>query len=297
MGKRLIYRIIERSYGLREDSILNVGDTAQETPALSTERLWETMAALKTMVSPEQKGRVNYTEISHSDTYQAFLRLTTGLKRFDPGTLSSREERMAFWINLYNALIIEGVIRFGVRKSVQNMRGFFLKAAYNIGGQRYAANDIEHGILRANRGYPVIPGPQFGSHDPRRTFCLEELDPRLHFALNCASVSCPPVAFYTPQALDQQLDLAAQNTINSGNDIFDVERNEAQLSRIFLWYAGDFGGAPLGLGNQEPVLAFIAGYLVNKEMATQITSQGVKVRYNVYDWSLNSNQTRSLESK
>jgi hypothetical protein len=81
------------------------------------------------------------------------------------------------------------------------IRGFWKIHCYNIGGAVYSLDDIEHGVLRANRGHPAAGGrPQFGPEDPRRRgLVVQELDPRIHFALNCGARSCPPIRVYTEE--------------------------------------------------------------------------------------------------
>jgi hypothetical protein len=184
------------------------------------------------------------------------------------------------------------VIHFGVEATVHEVRGFFVKAAYIIDGLRFSADDIEHGILRANAGNPAIPGPQFRFHDPRFALVISQVDPRIHFTLVCASESCPPVGIYSPEQLDQQLDLAAHNFINGGEVRVDLERNEVHLSRIFQWYAPDFGGNVLnqiGQGSFRNVLAYIARYIADDEAQQALLRHPdrFKVRFNKYDWGLN----------
>src|SRR5690606_36544813 len=115
---------------------------------------------------------------------------------FDPKGLSSWEERAALWINIYNALTIDAVIAFGIRESVREVprMGFFRQAAYCIGGHIFSLDDIEHGILRGNRRHPAYPVPQFDEKDPRR-YAILPFEPKIHFALTCASRSCPPFGF------------------------------------------------------------------------------------------------------
>src|SRR5262249_33790817 len=135
----------------------------------------------------------------------------------DLATLSSRDARLAFWINVYNALVIDAVIAFHVRRSVTEGRlgllAFFRRAAYVVGGYRLNCDDIEHGILRGNRGRPFVPGPQFGPADPRRALVVRPPDARVHFALNCASRSCPAIRAYDAEQIDRQLDLAARSFV------------------------------------------------------------------------------------
>ncbi len=229
------------------------------------------------------QGAVDYAQLRDSQAYADHQDCAARLAAFDPGELLSREERTAFWINLYNALLIDAVIGYGVAESVRELSGFFWRAAYRIGGERYSANDIEHGILRGNCGHPAIPGPHFGPTDPRRTHVIEPVDPRIHFALNCASRSCPPISIYDADRLDQQLDLAARSFVNRGGVQVDPESRRVSLSRIFFWYGRDFGGA-------RGSLDFIVPYLDEGLAKTFLgdSRDGLKVDYQAYDWTLNA---------
>jgi hypothetical protein len=196
---------------------------------------------------------------------------------------------MVFWINLYNALIIHAVIAYGIEKKVNEVRGIFEKAAYIVGGYRFSANDIEHGILRANAGHPALPGAQFGKDDPRRDFCLPELDPRVHFALVCAAQSCPPISFYQAVHLDEQLNLAARNFLGDGGMIVDRDKKQIKLSRIFSWYAQDFGGRLFGYVARENLLHCVIAYLDSSPDATFVRENAAQmtIKFVKYDWSLN----------
>ncbi|MCH8338763.1 MAG: DUF547 domain-containing protein, partial [Chloroflexi bacterium] len=148
--------------------------------------------------------------------------------------------------------------------------------AYNVGGMRFSADDIEHGVLRGNRRHPYLPFTQFAKGDPREMMSIEDPDPRMHFALVCGARSCPPISAYDGEQLDAQLDLAAAAFINGIGAQFDPEAKILFLSRIFKWYAGDFGG-------REGALRLVDQYL-----DTSVAIAGARIRYLPYDWSVNS---------
>jgi len=228
-------------------------------------------------------GTVDYRRLAGSESYARYRRCTAGLKGFDPGSLGSREEQVAFWINLYNALIIDAVIALGLKSAVREDVGFFRRAAYVIGGQRYSADDIEHGILRGNRRhfYPAIIFPQFAPDDARLQYSIKAVDPRIHCALVCASRSCPPIAVYEPLQLDAQLDLAARSFVNGGGVAAGAGREVVRLSPIFGWYRRDFGG-------RSGVREFVLRYLDDGEARRVLTRGRCRIRYQRYDWSLNA---------
>jgi hypothetical protein len=287
---RFIHRLILLRHGIPPDFVLNAqsepgGAMASEPVATDMRRI---VNALKAEAYDTARGRVDYARLCASPTYAEYCRCARRLQSFDPETLGSRAERLAFWINLYNALIVDAVIQFGVKCSVNEAPGFFWRAAYDIGRHRYCSFDIEYGILRANAPHPTIPGPHFGSRDPRRKYSLDRLDPRIHFALVCAARSCPPIAVYDPAQIDQQLDMAARTFINNGGVEIDRTAGEVRLSRIFQWYAQDFGGRPWALGDKRQLLNFIATYLTN-EADREYGLQGKPaIHFQPYDWSLNT---------
>ncbi len=281
--------VLNRVLGVDPQDVLN--STELEAPAREAA---EVAAELKRAVDAFRAAAirsggqlVDYARLRESEAYTAY-RATCApqLRHVNLGTLTTRAQRLAFWINLYNALVIDAVITFDVQHSVSEGRAgvlaFFRRAAYCVGGYRFSCDDIEHGILRANRGHPFIPGPQFGPSDPRCAWIIEPLDVRIHFALNCASRSCPPIAVYDAEQIDAQLDLAARGFVAEQVTI-DPERDEVRLSAIFRWYAGDFGG-------RSGVLAFLLKYLPDDDRRRWLSEHQAtaRLRYEPYDWALNA---------
>ncbi len=230
-------------------------------------------------------GNVNYAALRASPLYGDFRHCTEKLRAFDPSTLSDRNARLAFWINLYNTLVTDAVIALGVKRSVTEQRGgisFFRRAAYIVGGQRMSCDDIEHGILRANRGHPLYAGRQFGSSDVRLKRVIEPFDARIHFALNCASRSCPPIRVYSAEKVDSQLNLATRSYLAAHVRILP-EQNALHLSSIFKWFQSDFGG-------REGMLDFLLAHLSDDERREWLMQnrRTARLRYASYDWRLNN---------
>jgi hypothetical protein len=230
---------------------------------------------------------VDYESLRGSRLYGEYRQsCSPRLKYFDPQQLNRKQEKLAFWINLYNALVLDGVIAKGVTESVASsplkLLAFFRQTSYNVGGQRMSCDDIEHGVLRGNRGHPMLPGRQFPSSDSRNSWLVSPPDARIHFALNCASRSCPPIQVYSADELDTQLDLAARNFVNT-DMMIDPERRAAHLSAIFSWYQLDFGG-------REGVIDFLLKYLTEDDRRSWLEDHraSIQFRYKDYDWGLNS---------
>lgn len=236
--------------------------------------------------------RVNYPVLATLPAYATYREHVPLLASFNLHQLNTPAERFAFWVNLYNLLMLDAVIQSNIQTSVQSVDGVFFSHGYWVGGYFFSLNDIEQGILRANRGYPALPGGQFNRTDPRYAFIMPYLDPRLHFALNCASESCPPIGFYSPQHLDSQLTLATQNFINSSEVQIDTSHQTATLSKIFQWYAPDFGASfavTLGFGDRSALLGWISDYLLDAQQreAVKAHADQFRITFRPYNWALN----------
>jgi hypothetical protein len=286
-GQRWVHRLLLRLYGLQPDMVLNSGPACEGHPFQSAE-LMRRARALQAAIYAPGRGRLDYALLSGNPLLAGYRQQARRLQSFNPAVLTTPAERLAFWLNLYNALIIDAVISFGVIGSVQEVSGFFWRAAYNVGGLRYSAHDIEHGILRANAPHPAIPGAHFASGDPRHQHSLDRLDPRIHFALVCGARSCPPIAFYDAARLEEQLDHAARSFVNGHGVVITPRPRAIWLSKIFQWYAPDFGAAPFGLGASQPLRRFIARYLDGNMSRAALLDTGWPVRYQRYDWRLNA---------
>lgn len=290
--RHLIHRWVDARYGITPADILN-GGPGSPGPGqadggwLASEALLR-MRAMQVAAIDVERGAVDYQRLRDSAAYAEYRDFTRNLRGFDPSALRSNQERLAFWINLYNALILDAAVAYGARTTVNAIRGFFWRAAYAVGGRRYSSIEIENGILRGNATHPAIPVPTFLPDDPRLAFAVLPRDPRVHFAMNCASRSCPPINFYDPGRIDAQLDLATRSFINGGGIQIDRPNGRARLSRIFQWYSPDFGGGPMALFGRRAVLEFIARQLAEEDDRDFLLRPGTRVVFGPYDWSLNS---------
>ncbi len=230
-----------------------------------------------------EEGHVDYTRLSRSAEYAEYKSLAARLRGFDPGSLVQDASRLAFWINLYNTLVVDGIIAFDIKSSVKEVKGFFQRVKYMIGSYEFSPDDIEHGILRANSRPYMHAFRQFGPFDARRRLALERTDPRIHFALVCGARSCAPIKFYTPEGIDKELDTAAINFINSSEVLVMPQEGRVVLSMILKWYERDFGG-------KSGVLDFIERHLVDGDKKRFIRDERSKIKteYLPYDWDLNA---------
>ncbi len=231
----------------------------------------------------EQDGRLDYDQLCASPAYNSYRQYVAALRTVSLSSLGSRARQLAFWINLYNLLTLDAVIAMKIERSVaERWAGFafFRKAAYFMDGQRFSLDDVEHGILRANRGHPCLPGDQFPSDDARNRWVISPMDVRVHFALNCASRSCPPIRAYNEEQLESQLNMATRNYLSQEVLLFP-RQNKLCVPAIFQWFREDFGG-------RAGVVEFISAYLPDAEQRDWIeqNKDRLKLAYSPYDWRL-----------
>jgi GH15 family glucan-1,4-alpha-glucosidase len=226
--------------------------------------------------------RVAYPGIRASAYFGQVRACIAALRGFNPETLATDAERIAFWTNLFNTLVVHAVIELGVRDSIREAPFFFRRAVYTIGGVRYRLGDIEHGVLRGNRRPPHWSFRPFSDADPRLRVGPETPDPRVHFALVRASRTCPPIQAYTPDSLDEQLDTSARVFINATSQL-DMDDRTLWVSETFKWYRKDFGF------DDADLVRFVARHWYRSDPADWLTAEAdrIVIRYLPYDWRLN----------
>jgi hypothetical protein len=210
---------------------------------------------LETHVKPGSIGGIRLSVVDYrgiqSDPHyakalQAFAAVT-------PAQLQGKNERLAFWINAYNLLAIKAVLDQYPVKSIKDggslLQSIWKKKVGTVAGKAYALDEIENGILRK-----------------------DFTEPRIHFAIVCASLSCPDLRAesYTAERLDAQLDDAGQPFLANPTKglVPGPDGKSAKVSSIFKWFGEDFG-----------VVGGPAKFILTK------TEPGLS--YLEYDWSLN----------
>jgi len=205
-------------------------------------------------------GVVDYPAFAGSQRFSQHL---TRLRRARFTQDTTREQRMAFLANAYNALAIAAVLDGYSPASLIGRGRFFLRVRYPVGGEEITLWDLErHRLLPLG-------------------------DPRVHFAIVCASLSCPKLASEAllPDRLEQQLERSARRFVNDpARNRFDREKREAQLAAIFERYTEDFAEAA---GSVE---AYVARYVDDPRLAQDLAEGRYRVRFLDDDWSLNGIQ-------
>ncbi|MDA0746532.1 MAG: DUF547 domain-containing protein [bacterium] len=233
---------------------------------------------LETFVDLE--GRVDYAGLkAHPEDLKRF---TFGLAHLSPEShpeaFESLDARKAYWLNAYNALVLQGIVEAFPVKSVRDIDGFFDRISYTVGGKRFTLNHIEHEILRK-----------------------EFADPRVHAAINCASVGCPrlPRKAFRPESLAVDLEESMRAFVLDPQHVrVDRAKGKLFLSKIFDWFQGDFTGWYAGKYNVKnaAIVDYIKPYLSDGDRAFLTDMPDVNLVYMKYDWALND-QASSLEQK
>ena len=208
----------------------------------------------------DDQGMVNYKGLnSDRNKLKSYLSL---LESNAPQKSWTRDQKLAYWINAYNAYTLDLILEHYPVKSIKDIGSTikipFVSTAWdvkfiNIGGQEYDLNNIEHGIIRKDFD-----------------------EPRIHFALVCAAVSCPKLQnrAYVPEKLDTQLTNAAKEFLaNPAKNEFKGS-NKAVLSKLFNWYGGDFK-------KNGTLIEYINRYAETK------LDKNAKIDWMDYDWRLN----------
>jgi hypothetical protein len=223
-------------------------------------------------------GRVDHAALRASAAWASARAQGRALAGLDLATLREPAERLAFWINVYNAAVIHGVAALGLRRSVRETWNFFGRVALRVGGLVLSLDDIEHGVLRGNRRRVLPPWPPFRAGDPRRALACAPVDPRLHCAINCGARACPPVRVFRAAGLDAQLELATRGFVNQ--EVGLDARGRITCSKIFRWYRQDFERA-------GGLRAFLARHLDDGPVKAALAAGATPCqRFRPYSWAL-----------
>lgn len=183
----------------------------------------------------------------------------------DPDQFSTSAAKRSYWINTYNTLVLQAVLEYWPLDSVRDVKisvssrvvpgkGFFYDRKVIVGGKKTNLYKLEKEVLKTQK------------------------DPRLHFAFNCASTSCPVLRPW--EWTEEQLDIAARDFVNNEHNV-SVESDTVMLSKIFKWYKKDF---------PSDILVYLQQYAEPslKQELQSASDDKYRIRYEIYDWSLNA---------
>ena len=231
----------------------------------------------------DSEGRLDYAGLAEDradlDEYRAALAESS--PDSDPGRFRTVDARLAYWINAYNASVIGLVLEHYPITSVQDVKapwlfrflpsgaGFFVFQRVVLGGKRTSLYGLENALIRKR---------------------FE--DPRIHFALNCASASCPrlPAEAFTEARLQAQLEREAEAFLSEKRNVeVDLAGERIVLSSIFDWYEGDFkrGAANNPPGARPSLRAYLEASVSDRVRADLRACAACQIEFRTYDWSLN----------
>lgn len=224
--------------------------------------------------SVDAHGLVNYSALKKD---RADLdRMIEQFEKVGPGTtpelFPTRESQLAYWINAYNVWILRIVVDAYPTSSITRIGlipyGAFFIRRVRVDGRKMTLRSLENDILRK----------QFR-------------EPRIHFAINCASISCPPLAreVYRAEKLEEQLEAATRAFLNNDRGVVvDGARNRLLLSKIFEWYESDFTQAVKGgSSGQAALIEYVKPYLTPERRRAFERLSSPKIEFLDYDWGLN----------
>lgn len=241
-----------------------------------------------------KNARVNYQGfIDDRAEFEKFLKSLGYVKQYDFQNWTE-EQQLAYWINAYNAFTIKAIIDhypikrsfsligifYAPSNSILQIKGVWTKLQFRAVSKMVTLDQIEHQILRKKFN-----------------------EPRIHMAINCASISCPDLSSeaYTSYKLESQLSAASSNFVNNPDKGVYIKQGSGRvkLSKIFKWFGDDFipkYGSEKLFNNyslkENAVLDFVTNYIESENTKEYLMNNKLKIGYLGYDWHLNDQQTQ-----
>jgi hypothetical protein len=169
------------------------GDTSKSIEI--AEELNSIVSEVLSVFLDENRKRFNYHRFKESELFERYLSIAKQLQILDLSLLSE-DLKLTFYINLYNIMCIHGILSIPRPESDLGRLSWFSNIKYLIGGFQYSLMDVEHGLIRSNTRGPYLMSVQFKGDDPRCEYIMAKIDPRIHFALVCAALSCPSLTSF-----------------------------------------------------------------------------------------------------
>ncbi|MEO8398605.1 MAG: DUF547 domain-containing protein [Ignavibacteriaceae bacterium] len=227
-------------------------------------------------------GLVNYEEIKNDKNFQEYL---NQLSDTNVDELSSNDAKLAYWINVYNAFTIKVIIDNYPVESITDLnwggmaiaqvlgKTIWHKEFIKINSKTFSLNDIEHEIIRKKFN-----------------------EPRIHFALVCAAISCPELRneAYSQSKLEEQLNDQAKNFLNNkSKNQFNLQNKTAHISKIFDWYGDDFGK------DDKSILLYFTKFIYDDSIVKSIKGNPGewKIEFMDYNWCLNKKKTKMTDDR
>lgn len=187
--------------------------------------------------------------------------------------LNNKEKQLAFWVNVYNGMVQHFLTTQPELWKSRN--SFFSGDRFTIAGKLLSLEDVEHGIIRGGEnklGLGFIPQLFPGKFN--RTFKIKGGDPRVHFALNCGAIDCPPVEIYDPKNINERLDYRSRVYLNAHSQLSE-DGTKLTTTPLVSWFRGDFG-----------TYGGVKDFFVHFGILTETDKKKVSLSYKDYDWTL-----------
>jgi hypothetical protein len=251
---------------------------ADGAPPASYEKAWSDI--LSRVVTDDGLVRYDLLAGPLRDDFDAVI---TAIETFDADALKTDAEKLAFWMNAYNAKMIERVLEADVPEDIEDHGfDFFFETSVRVAGRDLTLDQIEHDIIRRRGGEAYL------------ALQPSALDPRLHVGLNCGAISCPRLRAraFTAATLGAELDRAMRDFVNSPHH-FRFEGDTAVLSSLLDWFGSDFDstGVPAG----DYLLGFLDADRPDADRLRRLfagrSAAEIKAQPNVrfaYEWELNT---------
>lgn len=247
------------------------------SPGLATISHANWDAVLQTHVNDQ--GRVDYAGISKDERFGKYIEQ---LKATNASALPGNDDRLAFWINAYNALTIRAVLdtlpkdekawsEYKIIDQKVGGKSLWKGRTFDVGGEHRTLDEIEHEILRKRDGLR---------------------DPRIHVALVCAARGCPKLwnrAYWGDSVQIQLVDAMGRFANDPRQLDWDAARGVVKASKILEWYGTDFTDAKFW-PHADSIGKFMADYVADKDLAVLLSAYTGEFMFNEYDWRLNLQQ-------
>jgi len=285
-----LYQLYEHRYPLVLNSYRSWADVVDSNPMSILSHLQTLINDLQNKYRNNDTGLVDYQAMLQSDQMKVFEEATCELQHASLFSMSP-QTKLAFCINLYNIMIKHAFAKVGIPTDVMNRGPFFENVGYWLAGGSstqekvfLSFSELENGILRGNRIAPGKIKPFFENGDTRIQAICSNVDPRIHFALNCGAKSCPPIRKFTTEAIDEELRIVSMAFCQSDENVkFDSTQGKLYLNQIFNWYGIDFGRTP-----NEIALTIVKWLRGTKKSALETylkDGRRLKLEFLTYDWT------------
>ncbi|KAG8498759.1 hypothetical protein CXB51_005157 [Gossypium anomalum] len=256
---------------------ISINDSEPKSPSFLADKLARLMTAILEAYASDDRHHVDYYRIGKSEEFRRYLNLTRDLQRVDLQLLSP-DERLAFFLNLYNAMAIHAVITIGHPEGILDRRAFFGDFQYVIGATLTASALYRTGSLETIESH-LIPWSGLLA-----MFAPAKVNPLVHFGLCNGTRSSPTVRFFTAQGVEGELRGAAREYFQNGAIEINLDKRTVSLTRIIKWFSVDFG-------QEKDVLRWVMNYLdtTRAGLLTHLLSDGGPIHfvYQDYDWAGN----------